>query len=86
MFIWLNCQETKLESVCLNVTKPIYPHQVVVKENGVFIAGTKQEVQDKQCLKVLNSPKAFREGFQRQGEGGGLAMRDQHSDILLIGW
>ena len=42
---WWNCYQTKFGAAQLHLVKPIYWHQVTVKQNVLFIAGAKQEVQ-----------------------------------------
>ena len=55
------CYQTKLVSTCPCAVKPIYWHQVVVKECTAFVAGCQAKRMSSSCSKDLNSPMTFRQ-------------------------
>ena len=59
---WWNCYQTKFGAAWLHLVKPIYWHQVAMKQNVLFIAGAKQVVQAA-SLKNLASPVCSGEDF-----------------------
>ena len=85
-----NFKDTRLEKGGIEssrpcAVKPVYWHLVVVEENAVFIAGTKQGVQAARAWKVPELAKDF-DRFLKTGWGrGSYGLCDQLMDILLIG-
>ena len=75
------CHQTELESAC-QAEKPIYWHQVVVKESTSFIAGTKQGERAAHAQKTLTPQWLSGKGFLGNVCGEGCSVHD----FLLIGW
>ena len=65
--------------------KPIYLHQVVVKQSAMFIAGALQGVGGNEHSYSPNSPRGFRVAFLNQGGGGSCRVYDQFVHKSLIG-
>ena len=87
LFCLTYCYRTKLGSTCPHAVKPIYWHEVVVKEGAAFIAGHQARSPGKLVLKRPWTPNGFQgKVFKDRVREGSCEVYDQLVDSLLTGW